>query len=133
MPINGMRSPASAAPLPIAAASGSDAGADAIRTPGLGMDAPRPAELFERLQQRGGEKATPQPRIALAKLGSMRPEQGVSTLSEAARGIAAKVASEAGNGKIALLVQHSPSTLKAAAGVAAMGLMALSKDLFARR
>lgn len=130
MSINGMRS--ATPPLPIAAAPGSDAGADTIRKPSPGMDE-RPAELFERLPQRAGETLTPQPRIALAKLGSVRPEQGVSTLSEAAYAIAAKVSGEVGSGKVVLRGNHSPAVIKAAAGVAALGWIALSKDVFARR
>lgn len=127
MSVNGMRSPTSTVhSLPVAA-PGSDASANAKRAPGPGMDGARPTELLERLPQRTGE-ATITPRVALAKLVSVRPEQAVSTLSEAGQAIAAKVS----GGRIALLGSHSPATVKAAAGVAAMGLLALKKDLFIR-
>lgn len=132
MTINGMRSPASAAPAPpLATVSAGDAGTEAIRTPGLVVDGT--ADPLERLPHRAGEAAVPRPRIALARLGAARPEAGVGALSEAVQTLAARVSSEVAGGQVALLGQHSPAVIKAATAVGAIGLLALSKDLFARR
>jgi hypothetical protein len=126
--INGMRSPASAGPLPPAPALGGDTSADAIRRPVIDGT----GESLERLQHRAGDATVPQPRNALVKLGSARPEAAVGALSDAVQTLAARVSSDVAAGKVALRGQPSPAAIKAATVVAAMGLVALSKDLFAR-
>ncbi|WP_140631614.1 hypothetical protein [Methylibium rhizosphaerae] len=132
MTINGIRSPASAtAAPPLAAVSAGEAGTQAIRTPGLVVGGT--ADPLERLPHRASEAAVPQPRIALARLGAARPEAGVGALSEAVQALAARVGSEVAGGQVALHGQHSQAVIKAATTVAAVGLLALSKDLFARR
>lgn len=129
MSINGMRSP-SAAPLPMAPAPGGDTGADVRRAPDSGMEGGAP-RVFERLSPRAADTAI-QPRIALAKLGTACPEQGVSSPAEIAQVIAASVCSEVDSGKVVLLGLYSPSVRSAAAETAALRLMALQKDFFAR-
>jgi len=124
MSINGLRNPASTAPpSPHVAPE-----ADAKRPPGPGMNDPHRIELSDRPPHQASETAT-SPRIALAKLGPMRPEQTVDTVPDATQTIAAKVCNEVNNGKIALLASHSAASLRAAAGTAARGLMALRSDL----
>lgn len=132
MTINGMRSPVSAAPAPpLAAVSAGEAGTETTRAPGLlAGSATGP---LERLPHRASEAALLQPRIALARLGAVRPEAAIGALSDAVQTLAARASSEVAGGQIALLGQYSPAVIKAATTAASIGLLGLSKDVFARR
>jgi len=131
MSINGMRSPASAA-LPSSPAAPGNTGANTKKMPDPGLNDAHQAVLSDRPPQQGSEAAAP-PRIAVAKLPSVRQEPAVDTLPEATQAIAAKVCSEVENGKVALLASHSAACLSAAAAAASRGLVALERDLPPRR
>lgn len=127
MSINGIRNPASTAPPSPHVALGSPE-ADTKRTPTPGMTGAHRTVLSERAPQQASEAAA-SPRIVLAKLGAVRAEPAAGAMPDAAQAITAKVLSEIDNGKLTLLASHSPAFLRAAAGTAARGLMALRKDL----
>lgn len=131
MSINGLRNPVSTAPPSPHVAFGAPE-ADTKRTPDPGMNGSHRTVLSERAPQQAGEAAA-SPRIVLPKLGAVRQEQAVGTVPDAAQAIAAKVLCEVDSGKLALLASHSAASLRAAAGTAARGLMALRKDLSPRQ
>lgn len=131
MSINAIRSPASTAPPPAPGAPE----ADTKRTPTPGMTGAHRTVLSERAPQQASEASAspPSPRVALAKLGAAAPEHAMGTVPDAAQAFAAKVLSEVDNGKLTLLASHSAASLRAAAGTAARGLMALRNELLPLR
>ena len=126
MSINGMRSPAGAAPLPPHAASG-DTGADTKRTPpGQGMHGAHQTVLSDRPPQRASESGT-RPRKGLAKLDPVGLARAASAVPDAEQ-IASTVCADVENGKVALLASQSASALRAAASAASRGWMALTAE-----
>jgi hypothetical protein len=128
MSINGMRSAATATPPAPPATPGDTAADTKGATPGPGMNGEHRSELSERPPQPGSETAIP-PRIALTKLGSVLPEQAAGALPAEAQAFADKVRSDVDNGKLVLLASHSTASIKAAAGAAFTGWLALKNDL----
>ena len=126
MSINGLRNPASAVTPPPHAALEADA-----RTPAAGMIDMHRTALPDRPPQQVGEAAT-SPRVVLAQLGAHRAEPSEGALGDAAQTIAAKVMSELDSGKLALSASHSAGSLRAAASVAAAGVMKFRNELALR-
>lgn len=119
MSINDIKSRASTALPSLHVALGAPE-TDTKLPPAPGVNSTLRNMLPGRAPPQAGVAAT-SPRVALAMLGSTRPD--------AARAITVKVLSDIDNGKLVLSASHSTVTLTAAIGIAARGLMALRNAL----
>lgn len=126
MSINGIRRPATAVP-PLPDVAPGDTGSSPKGVPASATHGAQPNGLSDSPPQRVSEAATRR-RISLA-----RPGHVTGAVPDAAQAIAAKVCSEVDDGQVALRGRYSAATLRAAAGVASKGLIALGKDLSPRR